>query len=41
MFAGTLNRLKLMHHLATVVGLCRRAAEIECLGAFAKNKAQT
>ena len=29
-----------MHHLATVLGLCRRAAEIECLGAFSKNKAQ-
>ena len=34
------NRHKLLHHLATVLGLCRRAAEIECLGAFAKNKAQ-
>jgi hypothetical protein len=40
-FAGTLNRHKLMHHLATVLGLCRRAAEIECLGAFTKNKAPT
>jgi hypothetical protein len=39
-FAGTLNRHKIMHHLATVLGLCRRAAEIECLGAFSKNKAQ-
>ncbi len=39
-FAGTLNRHKLMHHLATVLGLCRRAAEVECLGAFSKNKAQ-
>jgi hypothetical protein len=39
-FAGTLNRHKLLHHLATVLGLCRRAAEIECLGAFGKNKAQ-
>jgi hypothetical protein len=39
-FAGTLNRHKLLHHLATVLGLCRRAAEIECLGAFSKNKAQ-
>ena len=29
-----------MHHLATVLGLCRRAAEVECLGAFTKNKAQ-
>lgn len=39
-FAGTLNRQKLLHHLATVLGLCRRAAEVECLGGFKKNKAQ-
>jgi hypothetical protein len=39
-FAGTLNSHKLMHHLATVLGLCRRAAEVECLGGFSKNKAQ-
>ena len=39
-FAGTVNREKLMHHLATVLGLCRRAAEVECLGAFKKNKVQ-
>ena len=39
-FAGTVNREKLMHHLATVLGLCRRAAEVECLGGFKKNKAQ-
>jgi len=39
-FAGTLNRHKLLHHLATVLGLCRRAAEVECLGAFTKNKSQ-
>ncbi len=39
-FAGTLNRDKLLHHLATVLGLCRRAAEVECLGSFGKNKAQ-
>jgi hypothetical protein len=39
-FAGTLNRHKLLHHLATVLGLCRRAAEIECLGGFSKNKSQ-
>jgi len=38
--AGTLTRHKLMHHLATVLGLCRRAAEIECLGGFIKNKSQ-
>ena len=39
-FAGTLNPNKLLHHLATVLGLCRRAAEVECLGAFSKNKSQ-
>ena len=39
-FAGTLNRNKLLHHLATVLGLCRRAAQVECLGGFGKNKAQ-
>ena len=39
-FAGTLNQQKLMHHLATVLGLCRRAAEVECLGGFGRNKAQ-
>lgn len=39
-FAGTLNRQKLLHHLATVLGLCRRAAEVECLGGFRRNKAQ-
>ncbi len=39
-FAGTLNRQKLMHHLATVLGLCRRAAEVQCLGGFRRNKAQ-
>lgn len=39
-FAGTLNSHKILHHLATVLGLCRRAAEVECLGAFQKNKTQ-
>ena len=39
-FAGTLNRHKLLHHLATVLGLCRRAAEVQCLGGFTRNKAQ-
>ena len=39
-FAGTLNRLKIMHHLATVLGLCRRAADVQCLGGFSRNKAQ-
>lgn len=40
-FAGTLNRHKLMHHLGTVLGLCRRAAEVRCLGGFFRNKAQS
>ena len=39
-FAGTLNAHKLMHHVATVLGLCRRAADVECLGGFSKNKVQ-
>lgn len=39
-FAGTLNSRKLMHHLATVLGICRRAAEVRCLGRFAKNARQ-
>ncbi len=39
-FAGTLNRQKLLHHLATVLGLCRRAADVQCLGGFRRNKAQ-
>ncbi len=39
-FAGTTNRLKVLHHLATVLGLCRRAAEVQCLGAFGRNKLQ-
>jgi len=39
-FAGTLNRQKILHHLATVLGLCRRAAEVDCLGSFKKNKTQ-
>jgi hypothetical protein len=39
-FAGSLNKSKLLHHLATVLGLCRRAAEVECLGSFSKNKSQ-
>ena len=40
-FAGTLNRQKILHHLASVLGLCRRASQVECLGAFTKNKAQS
>lgn len=39
-FAGTLNSIKILHHLATVLGLCRRAHEVRCLGGFTKNKAQ-
>jgi hypothetical protein len=39
-FAGTLNWSKLQHHLGTVLGLCRRAHEVQCLGAFEKNKLQ-
>jgi hypothetical protein len=39
-FAGTLNTTKILHHLATVLGLCRRAHEVKCLGGFAKNKTQ-
>ena len=39
-FAGTLNTSKLLHHLATVLGLCRRAHEVQKLGAFKKNKLQ-
>jgi hypothetical protein len=31
---------KVQHHVATAIGLCRRAAEVECLGAFKKNKVQ-
>lgn len=39
-FAGTTNLLKVQHHVATAIGLCRRASEVECLGAFKKNKVQ-
>lgn len=39
-FAGTLNARKILHHLGTVLGLCRRAHEVKCLGGFTKNKAQ-
>ena len=39
-FAGTLNTAKMLHHLATVLGLCRRAAEVECLGGFRRNAKQ-
>ncbi|PAW70527.1 MAG: hypothetical protein B9S35_15100 [Opitutia bacterium Tous-C5TDCM] len=39
-FAGTLNAKKILHHLASVLGLCRRAHEVRVLGGFTKNKAQ-
>lgn len=39
-FAGTTNLLKVQHHVATAIGLCRRAHEVQCLGAFKKNKLQ-
>jgi 5-methylcytosine-specific restriction endonuclease McrA len=39
-FAGTLNIEKILHHLASVLGLCRRAHEVRCLGGFTKNKVQ-
>ena len=40
MFAGTTSLTKILHHVATVLGLCRRAHQVECLGAFRKNKLQ-
>jgi hypothetical protein len=40
-FAGTVSLNKILHHLASVIGLCRRASEVQCLGAFKKNKLQT
>jgi len=40
-FAGTTSLTKILHHLATVLGLCRRAHQVQCLGAFRKNKLQT
>ena len=40
-FAGTVNLAKIEHHVATAIGLCRRAHEVQCLGAFRKNKLQT
>ena len=39
-FAGTTSLHKIEHHLATVLGLCRRAAQVQCLGGFKKNKVQ-
>ena len=39
-FAGTTSLAKIEHHVATAIGLCRRAAEVQCLGAFKKNKLQ-
>ena len=40
-FAGTTSLTKILHHLATVLGICRRAHQVQCLGAFRKNKLQT
>ena len=39
-FAGTTSIQKVLHHVGTVLGLCRRAAQVQCLGAFRKNKLQ-
>jgi len=39
-FAGTLSLPKIMHHLATVLGFCRRAHQVQCLGGFKKNSVQ-
>jgi hypothetical protein len=39
-FAGTIKLDKIFHHLATVLGLCRRAHQVQCLGGFGKNKVQ-
>lgn len=39
-FAGTVNLAKVQHHVGTALGLCRRAHEVQCLGAFRKNKLQ-
>jgi hypothetical protein len=33
-FAGTLNDKKVMHHVATVFGICRRAATVKQFGKF-------
>jgi hypothetical protein len=40
-FAGTISAAKIMHHLATVLGLCRRAHQVQCLGGFKKNAVQS
>jgi hypothetical protein len=39
-FAGTTSIEKILHHLATVLGMCRRAHQVQCLGGFNKNKLQ-
>jgi hypothetical protein len=39
-FAGTTNIHKILHHIATAIGLCRRAHEVKQLGGFKKNKVQ-
>ncbi len=39
-FAGTVNIDKILHHVASVLGLCRRAHQVRCLGGFKKNAVQ-
>lgn len=39
-FAGTTSIEKIMHHVASVLGLCRRAHQVQCLGGFKKNAVQ-
>src|SRR4029453_1813386 len=39
-FAGTTSLTRILHHLAPFSGLCRRADQVQCLGAFRKNKLQ-
>jgi len=39
-FAGTLNLNKIMHHLATVLGICRRAATVQTFGKFNRKESK-
>jgi len=39
-FAGTLNQDKILHHLATALGLCRRAATTKLVPAFSRPDAK-
>lgn len=39
-FAGTTSIRKIQHHLASALGLCRRASQVQALGAFRRNKLQ-